>query len=113
MSRRKRRHVAPRPLEQYDLDVLLPSQQRRSERVAAVQPERRLLIAVLDEAIHNALRTPPRRVTADSWAWIGSDDTAWPFSFCNVCDALGLDAAAVRTALARQRRAQRPDEAAE
>lgn len=113
MSRRKRRRVPERPLEQYELEVLLPSQHRRAERLATLQPERRLLVAVLDEAIQTALRIPPRRATADSWAWISSDDTGWPLSFCNVCDALGLDSGAVRTALARRRRERGADGAAE
>jgi hypothetical protein len=30
-----------------------------------------------------------------------SDDSSWPFSFVNICDALGLHAAHLRAALAR------------
>jgi hypothetical protein len=30
-----------------------------------------------------------------------SDDSSWPFSFVNICDALGLHAAALRAALTK------------
>ena len=32
-------------------------------------------------------------------AYVASTDRAWPFSFENLCDALGLDAAALRDEL--------------
>jgi len=38
-------------------------------------------------------------------SWFASNDTAFPFTFLNVCDALGLEASAVRRALAHRRHA--------
>jgi hypothetical protein len=40
-------------------------------------------------------------------AWFDEDDFQWPYSFANLCVALGLDRVAVRTALRRQRERRR------
>ena len=40
--------------------------------------------------------------------WICSSDTSWPFSFVNVCTALGLDSDYVRLQLTRRRRGATP-----
>lgn len=68
-------------------------------------PERRLLLAVLLDAIVCVQRissTPPgqlRRELEESQRWIRSDDCAWPYSFVNVCEALGLAHQPIRRAL--------------
>jgi hypothetical protein len=43
------------------------------------------------------------RVRAEAQAWIDSDDTAYPFSFANACQILGLNCQAVRRAVPGQR----------
>jgi hypothetical protein len=71
----------------------------------AICSERRLLIAVLEDAleIHRKYaRKPSRRhahLAAETERWLFSDDTAWPLSFLNVCSALGIDAASIRAQL--------------
>ena len=86
-----------------DVQVLLPDQvtQRRELR-----PERRLMLAVLHEAVLGYL-TGAERTTRGSLReieeWFMSDDTRWPYSFANLCDGLGLDRAAVRRSLFLQR----------
>ena len=85
-----------------DVQVILPDQitPRR-----ALDPERRLMLAVLREAVASYVaggrggRDSAREVEA----WFASDDTTWPYSFGNLCDALGLDRTAVRRALFLQR----------
>jgi hypothetical protein len=69
---------------------------------AAWQPEKRLMVAVLQDAavtlLDNAARrgTRARRLWAEAAAWFGADDEESPFSFVNICDAVQLDVHAVR-----------------
>ena len=86
-----------------DTQVLLPEQATPRR---ALGPERRLMLAVLHEAVLAYLGGEARTTHAgmlEIEAWFGSDDTSWPYSFGNLCDALGLDRAAVRRALLLQR----------
>ncbi|MBI3769474.1 MAG: hypothetical protein HY271_13425 [Deltaproteobacteria bacterium] len=88
---------------------LLPVQHadlcRRSE---PVQPERRLMLAVLSDAIVLFQTRGPqltqRRDLEDAKRWILSDDRTWPFSFVNVCDTLGIAFEPLRRALLKGRR---------
>jgi hypothetical protein len=86
-----------------DVQVILPDQvaQRR-----VLGPERRLMLAVLHEAVLGYL-TGAERTTRGTLReieeWFMSDDTRWPYSFANLCDGLGLDRSAVRRALFLQR----------
>ena len=86
-----------------DAQVILPDQAipRR-----ALAPERRLMLAVLQEAVVTYLagahRSLPQHLR-ELEQWFASDDTTWPYSFGNLCDALGLDRSAVRRALFLQR----------
>ena len=85
-----------------EFDVVLPVQFFRAGPCAAMQPEHRLMLAVLEDAVGQVTRFPVTRETQATWAWFASDDVTWPYSFANLCDALGLDAAAVRAALGRR-----------
>jgi len=82
-------------------------------RSGALPPERRLMMAVLARALldlqtHAGTGTPrARRHQAEVEAWFASDDHVWPCSFVNLCHALDLDAAAVRSHLVRWRRPAR------
>jgi hypothetical protein len=72
-------------------------------------PCARLMVAVLEDALETftscagAADRRRRRLFAETESWFGSDDRAWPFSFASICDALDLDAGAIRSALARRR----------
>jgi hypothetical protein len=69
-----------------------------------MQPEHRLMVAILADALRLMLRHPPRsvselkaqRATAE---WFADDDRKAPFSFLNLCRELNLDAARVRRLL--------------
>lgn len=74
------------------------------------QPERRLLFAVLADAIVRVRRlaTAPRHAALElreAERWIRSDDRCWPCSFVNVCEALDIEPAALRRAVLAWRRA--------
>ena len=91
-------------------DTLLPSQFYRGDPGgASVQPEKRLMLAVLEEALgtfqrHAAARTGVGQgLFADVEAWIASDDTQWPFSFLNICHAVSLEPDYLRAGLRRWR----------
>jgi hypothetical protein len=78
--------------------------------LARLQPERRLMLAVLEDAVWTLLRAPSdrpenARLAAEAEAWLASDDTAEPFAFINVCQALDLEAGRIRAAIARSRHA--------
>jgi hypothetical protein len=76
---------------------------------AALPPEKRLMLAVLKAALLDLrrsadARTPrARRLAAEIDTWFAADDEGWPCSFLRICDALDLDASAVRTRVARWR----------
>jgi hypothetical protein len=94
-----------------DAQALVPEQ---APTVAAAlwQPERRLMLAVLEDALCDCLenagalrgiRLARFRQASD---WFRIDDTSWPYSFVNICEACGLDAALIRRRLVRRIRDQ-------
>src|SRR5262249_14773419 len=44
-------------------------------------------------------RRKPDRLFAATAEWIFEDDYKWPFSFLNICDAVGIDAKYLRNGL--------------
>jgi len=87
--------------------TILPAQFFAPAPGVKLIPEKRLMGAILADAVRVFLDESPvggesRRVRADVEAWLASEEAS-PFSFRNVCDALGLDHLAARAALARRR----------
>ena len=88
-------------------ETILPEQFFRAS--AALPPEKRLMMAVLEGALLDLqrsadARTPGARRLADEvGAWFAADDEGWPCSFLRICHVLGLDASAVRSRVARSR----------
>jgi len=87
-------------------DTLLPSQffdriRRRSEH----DGERRLMIAVLEDAVDVYRKQAGNRearaqqLFLEAEQWIEDPDRTWLFSFQNICDVLGLDASYLRRGL--------------
>jgi len=69
-------------------------------------PHRRLMAAVLKRAIDDVRALPDetregKRSVLKASAYVASGDRAWPFSFENLCEALGYDARLLRRALHR------------
>jgi hypothetical protein len=77
--------------------------QRSTERA----PEQRLMAAMLVDAIRafcqsaGVQTTRAQRIFGETTEWFESSDVSWPFSFENICDALGLDPAWIRGLLRR------------
>src|SRR5205809_705025 len=68
--------------------------------------ERALMRAVLEDAIRCLVGEvgPPHQrgaLAAEAREWIETADPRWPFSFENLCDGLGLEAANLRRRLLR------------
>jgi len=106
----------------FEPDVLAPNQFHRVIKSSDVpDPERRLMVAILEDAV-SCLSKDPRRSPRqqrksfeEAYSWINEHETdGWVFSFTNVCEALGLDPSYLRrglnrwTALSRNRPAEKP-----
>jgi len=74
---------------------------------AGAVPERRLMLAVLEDALaillsySNSRTRSDRGTVGEVRAWLAMDDSKWPFSFLNICDVLDLSALRIRSALAQ------------
>src|SRR3990172_8231826 len=63
-----------------------------------LQPEKALMLAVLNDAISVLLSASQKQydiLDARKWIFV-PDDEDWPFSFVNVCYTLGVDSSYVR-----------------
>ena len=83
----------------------LPTQEIRPIDAPRMEPHRRLMAAVLKTVLDD-VRGPSRRASGQraheqARAYVASTDRSWPFSFENVCEAIGIDAASLRRALER------------
>jgi len=92
----------------FEPDIILPSQLiDRNQLGAALQPEKRLMLAALEDAVATFQRfatttgRAAERQFAEARTWLFDDDLTWPFSFVNVCNALGLEPAYLRGGLER------------
>ena len=104
---RKRRGRPPIHLSA-SLNLVMPSQLfPEFPGEARMQAEKRLMLAVLQDAIDIVLKhaaaesARDRRLYADTVTWIRSDETGAPFDFLNVCEALDLSPSCLRRGLAR------------
>jgi hypothetical protein len=91
-------------------ETVLPSQFfDRFQIDASLQPEKRLMLAVLEDAVgtfQKHVTTPTRRgrrLLAEAEEWFASSDREWPFGFENICQALDLEPDYIRAGLARWR----------
>ncbi len=92
---------------------ILPAQLIGYRLDASAMPEKRLLLAVLGDAVITFQRYTTstqrrgRRLFQEAEAWIVSDDVCWACSFENVCDVLGFDSQYLRQGLLAWRDRQR------
>jgi hypothetical protein len=97
-------------------DVLLGSQYLdRVRRSAEFEPERRLMVAVLEQGVRDYLAPRAPRDAADVElyreveAWVDDREATWFYSFQRICEMLGIDADYLRRGLhAAGERARRP-----
>src|SRR5216683_78051 len=95
-------------------ETVLPSQFfDRFQIDASLQPEKRLMLAVLEDAVGTFQKYVTsstrrgQRLFTEAEEWFAASATDWPFGFENICEALGLEPAYLRTGLARWRRLSR------
>jgi hypothetical protein len=94
-------------------EIVLPGQIDGQDRHLWRQPERSLMLAVLEEAISTfrkyvtAETRRGRRLFAEAEAWCTSDELGWPFAYAAICQELGIDGEWLRTGLLRWRDARR------
>jgi hypothetical protein len=94
-------------------EVVLPSQfHGKPGYDASLQPEKRLMLAVLEDAVGTfqkyvcARDRAAQRLLAEVEDWFGSDDLEWPYAFVNICNALGLEVDYMRDGLRRWKQQQ-------
>ena len=95
-------------------ETILPSQYFDRVHIdASLQPEKRLMLAVLEDAVGTfqkyatASTRRGQRLFAEAEEWFASDAMDWPFGFENICQALGLEPEFLRRGLWRWRDVQR------
>ena len=97
----------------FEPDELLPAQYyATTKRTHPIDPELRLMAAVLEDAVAT-LTTDQRRCSGrqrrdfkEALQWISAaDEKEWVFSFANICDSLGLDPDFLRAGLLRKSKA--------
>ena len=76
---------------------------------AHFDPEEKLMFAVLTDAIecfqkyHGANAHRHRRLFSEAEAWISTRNSAWPYSFENICETLNIDPNYLRLGLMQWR----------
>jgi hypothetical protein len=95
-------------------ETVLPSQFFSNRDIdASLQPEKRLMLAVLEDAVGTfqkfALSNDRRaqRIFTETEEWFASGDRNWPYSFPNIAEALNLEPEVLRAGLWRWRDRQR------
>jgi len=106
--------VTPQAGVELEPEMMLPSQFfPRLQIDASLQPEKRLMLAVLEEAVGTfqkyafATTRQAERIFAEAEDWFSSEDIEWPYSFRNICDGLGLEAPYIRRGLVAWKAKQR------
>jgi hypothetical protein len=91
--------------------MLLSAEYREVFRRHALDPEKRLMLAILEDAVKcfQAWAGGPSESCVTAEAWILRDDPEWPFSFDNVCEFLEIDPYYLRSGLVRWKNTK-PDE---
>jgi hypothetical protein len=91
-------------------ETVLPAQFFTGFHVdASLQPEKRLMLAVLEDAVGTFQKYATaggrrgRRLFAEAEEWFAAEDDGWPFAFTSICQALGFDPEYLRRGLARWR----------
>ena len=92
------------------IHTVLPEQYLRKADSRRIDPQRRLMLAVLQTVIDDCRGSRTRQAAgrpadvegkayAAARAYLASTDRSWPFTFENLCDALDLDAGSFRQSL--------------
>jgi hypothetical protein len=94
----------------FEPDTILPDQFYAMFKTSQYrEPERRLMVAILEDAV-TCLLTDPRHCNfrqrkhyEEAKEWVTADEESeWIFSFKNICEVLGMDPSYLRRGLIRQ-----------
>jgi hypothetical protein len=101
-------NMAERIASLFDQDTLLSTQYFGNlSKKTLLEPERRLMLAILEDAIDCyqdnllARRGRARRLFTEAEEWIFRKGSDWIFSFRNICGTLGFNPGYVRQGLLR------------
>ena len=96
------------------IHIMLPAQYLRRPDARIAEPAKRLMAAVLQTVLDDCRGSAYRRAAGhgapsdgcvgEAVAYVTSRDRSWPFSFENLCEALGLNATDLRRQLQPERR---------
>jgi len=97
------------------IHVILPSQHLATRGRTLAEPQRRLMLAVLQTAVDDVAAgdaddgglAGDARAYHQALAYVDSRDRYWPFSFENICETIGLDPDGIRRSLRRSARVER------
>jgi hypothetical protein len=94
----------------FQLDPVLPAQyQETFQRKTHLEPEKTLMLAVLEDAIlcfqryAGARNGKTRRLFRDAEDWILEKESKWFFSFDQICSFLGFEPGYIRLGLMREK----------
>ncbi len=115
MNATAERIVAEEPAERlFSSEIILPVQfLDRTSLKPSDRPEKRLMLAVLEEAVATfqryvtAKNRRGQRLFQEAEDWIRSTDADWPFNFENVCGALEIEPEYLRRGLEAWKQKQR------
>jgi len=91
-----------------ETETVLPAQFIRNARAACATGERRLMAAVLGDAISVYLKYTGYERGRGAWLfaetnrWFQSPDRTWPFSFERICEAFDFEPQEIRRRLTQQ-----------
>jgi hypothetical protein len=90
-------------------DIFLPSQFYGSRKLSRhLDGEKKLMLAILRDSVEcldkyrSSRSSYGRALYQDAIEWITDNDTAWLFSFTNICDLLGIDPDYLRSNLLKR-----------
>jgi hypothetical protein len=98
------------------MPVVLPAQYLLESGRYLVEPQKRLMLAVLqtvvddyrgaadEEAMMGGGGPSERKAALRAAAYVSSKDRSWPFSFESICETIGLDAERLRQGLIQMAR---------
>ena len=82
----------------FQADSLVPAEYFETfRRKTHLEPEKRLMLAVLDDAIAcfqkyvSAREGRGEKIFGEAEDWFLEENGDWPFAFENICDVLGID----------------------
>lgn len=99
--------ASAKPACGFQADPLLSEQYLTGRRNIRLEPEKRLMLAILEEAVYCFQDNYPaqhgkgKRLFDSAHRWFFGQSGDWIFSFENVCSVLGLDPGYVRKGLAQ------------